>query len=370
MSDKNPLARLSDYGQSVWYDNIHRQLLEDGTLERYIREDDLRGLTSNPSIFEKAVAGGEHYDADLKALLAERPKAAARDLFYALAIEDIRRAADHFRPVYEASGGRDGMVSLEISPDLAHEPVASVEEAIALHQRVDRPNLMIKVPATPEGLPVIEALISQGIHVNATLLFSVDRYLATAEAFINGLKARQKRGLPISGIHSVASFFVSRVDNALDPLLADKAPELQGKMAIYNAKRAYARYRERFAAPDFQELRSKGAAPQRLLWASTGVKNPAYRDTLYLETLIGEDTVTTVPPATYEAFRDHGRVAPTLTQGLDEAEEQWRRLEGLGIDTRATLDQLERDGVAAFEKSFANLLTAIENKAEHIVRAA
>ncbi len=368
--DKNPIARLADYGQSVWYDNIHRRLLEDGTLARMIREDDLRGLTSNPTIFEQAVTGSEAYDADLKALLRERRDSAPRDLFFALAIEDIRRAADHFRPVYDATGGRDGMVSLEISPDLAHDPVASVEEAVALHQRVDRPNLMIKVPATPEGLPVIEALVSQGIHVNVTLLFSVERYQAAAEAYIEGLKARERRGLPVAGIHSVASFFISRVDNALDPLLADAAPELQGKMAIYNAKRAYARYRQRFAAPDFQELRRKGAAPQRLLWASTGVKNPAYRDTLYLEELIGEDTVTTVPPATYEAFRDHGRLAPTLTRDQDAAEAAWARLPSLGIDVQEILDRLERDGVAAFEKSFANLLTAIENKARRIADAA
>ncbi len=368
--DKNPIARLADFGQSVWYDNIHRQLLEDGTLARLIREDELRGLTSNPSIFEKAITDGEHYDADLKALLGESPQTDARELFFALAIEDIRRAADQFRPVYEATGGRDGMVSLEISPDLAHDSVASVEEAIALHQRVDRPNLMIKVPATPEGLPVIEALTAQGIHVNATLLFSVERYQAVAEAYINGLKARQRRGLPVAGIHSVASFFVSRVDNALDPLLAERAPELQGKMAIYNAKRAYQRFRERFNAPDFQELRAKGAAPQRLLWASTGVKNPAYRDTLYLEALIGEDTVTTVPPATYEAFRDHGRVIPTLTQDMEAAQQAWERLPQLGIEAGALLDKLEEDGVAAFENSFANLLAAIENKAKRIADAA
>ena len=362
---ENPLRKLNAAGQSVWYDYIRRNLLG-AELQRLIEQDDLRGITSNPTIFEKALTGGHDYDEALRRELRHAPEATPRELFYTLAVEDIRQAADQLRPVYERTDGVDGMVSLEVSPDLAHDTEATIGEARALAERVDRPNLMVKVPATEAGLPAVETLIAEGINVNVTLLFAVERYRAVAEAYIRGLERRHEAGQPLARIASVASFFVSRVDSALDPLLAERHPDLQGRIAIANAKRAYRAFEDIFNDRRFLNLAYAGARVQRLLWASTGTKNPAYPELHYAENLIGSQTVDTMPPATYAAFREHGRVEPTLARGLDQAERQIAQLAQLGIDLKAVTDRLEEEGVAAFARSFDNLLAAVRDRAAEL----
>ena len=366
----NPLRTLNAYGQSIWYDNIHRAMLSSGELERMIAEDDLRGITSNPSIFDKAITGGREYDDALRRMLRQDPNQTSRELFFALAIEDIGAAADLLQPVYVATGGVDGMVSLEVSPDLAYDTEGTIREARALHARLDRPNVMIKVPATRAGLPAVEQLTAAGINVNVTLLFALDRYREVAEAYLLGLEQRLARGQQVEMIASVASFFVSRVDAALDPLLANKRPELQGKLAIANAKLAYQAFKDLFGSGRFAALAKAGARPQRLLWASTSSKNPVYRDVLYVEELIGPQTVNTMPPATYEAFRDHGVVAATLEREMDSARAQLAALPALGIDLRAVTGRLEAEGVQAFARAFTNLLADIEAKAADLAVAA
>ncbi|KAB2930812.1 MAG: transaldolase [Candidatus Contendobacter sp.] len=363
MPHANPLRHLNAAGQSVWYDNIQRSMLSSGMLARLIAEDDLRGITSNPTIFEKAIAGSSDYDEALRRELQRNPQQSSRDLFFALAVEDIRAAAEALRPAYDATDGVDGMVSLEVSPDLAHDVDGTVREARELFARLALPNIMIKVPGTVPGLRAVERLIADGINVNVTLLFSVERYVSVAEAYLRGLERRRAQGLPLDRIASVASFFVSRLDTALDPILAERRPELQGTIANANAKLAYQEYLEIVSGAHFAALRAAGARPQRLLWASTSTKNPAYPDLLYVDNLIGADTVNTMPPATYAAFRDHGAVAPTLEQDVDEALAQLAALPELGIDLSAVTDQLEVDGVNAFVQSFENLLAAIEAKA-------
>ncbi len=370
----NPLVDLQNYGQSPWYDNIQRAMLRSGELERMIREDGLKGVTSNPTIFEKAINGSEDYDDALAHLLEQNPAQNSRDLFYSLAIEDIQQAADLLRPVYDKTGGCDGMISLEVSPDLAHDTASSVAEARRLAARVNRPNLMIKVPATREGLPAVTALIADGINVNVTLLFSVLRYEEVIEAYISGLEQALQNGKPLNRIASVASFFVSRVDALIDKLLDEKIKtaipeqqallkEAQGKAAIANAKIAYQSYERLFATPRFAKLREAGAHAQRLLWASTGVKNPNYSDVLYIDTLIGPDTVNTIPPATYKAFKEHGKAASTLQEGVTDAHASIALLTKLGIDMDAVTQQLEDEGVESFINSFKTLLGAIEAKA-------
>lgn len=365
----NPLRRLNAAGQSVWYDNIQRSMLTSGELARLLAEDDLRGVTSNPAIFEKAIIGSRDYDAALRALARRRPGGSSRELFYELAVEDIDAAAELLAPTYRATDGVDGMISLEVSPDLAHDAEATVAEARRLHARLGRPNVMIKVPATRAGLPAIEQLVADGVCVNVTLLFSVARYEQVVEAYLRGLERRLRQGLPIGRVASVASFFVSRLDTLLDPLLAERRPELQGKIAIANAKLAYRRFQELFAGARFAALAAAGARPQRLLWASTSAKNPAYRDVIYVEQLIGPHTVNTMPPATYAAFRDHGVVAPTLTQDSDEAAAQLAMLAGLDIDLADVTDRLEAEGVAAFAHSFEQLLAAVEAKVTGLATA-
>jgi transaldolase len=371
--NENPLRRLSEFEQSVWFDNIQREMLQNGALAAMIRDDGLRGITSNPSIFQKAIVGSKVYEAAIVELLASCKRCSARDIFYQLAIEDIQAAADAFAGQYEQSGGRDGMVSIEVSPELAYDTQGTIKEARYLHQRVGRPNVMIKVPATKEGLGAIETLTADGINVNATLLFSVDRYREVAEAFLRGLDARMQQNLPLRAVASVASFFVSRVDSSIDKLLeqgrasapASQQPqikELLGQAAVANAKRAYAVYKQMFSGPRFERLQAAGAQTQRLLWASTGTKNPNYSDVLYVETLIGRDTVNTMPPATYQAFRDHGKVAATLDHGGAEAEKTLRSLKEYGIDIKQVTDQLEREGVKLFADAFAELLSAIDAK--------
>lgn len=374
----NPLMELQNFGQSPWYDNIQRGMLRSGEMERMIREDGLKGVTSNPTIFEKAINGSKDYDDALAHLLQHDPKQSSRDLFFSLAIEDIQQAADLLRPVYDKTGGADGMISLEVSPDLAHDTSSTVAEARRLAARVNRPNLMIKVPATKAGLPAITTLIANGINVNVTLLFAVRRYEEVIEAYIAGLELAHKNGKPLDKIASVASFFVSRVDALVDKLLDEKlktaAPEqhaliksVQGKAAIANAKLAYQSYQRYFSTPRFEQLRKAGAHAQRLLWASTGVKNPSYSDVMYIETLIGPDTVNTIPPATYKAFKEHGQVRPTLQEHMGEARVNIDLIEHLGVNLDAVTQQLEDEGVESFASSFKTLLAAIEAKAAVMV---
>jgi transaldolase len=365
MSD-NPIRRLLEHGQSIWYDYIRRDLMASGELTRLIQEDGLRGMTSNPTIFDKAIAETTLYDETLLRAMRAEPGLDARGLFHRVAIEDIRLAADAFLPVYEQTRAQDGYVSLEVSPELAHDTEGSVAEARELAEAVSRPNLMIKIPATREGLPAIEQLIGEGISVNVTLLFAVERYQAVLDAYLRGLESRRERGLSIERIASVASFFVSRVDGVIDPLLSEardaRAAPLIGKIAIANAKLAYAHYREVSDSARWEPLAAAGAQPQRLLWASTGTKNPDYSDVLYVDSLIGPDTVNTLPPATYEAFKDHGQVRATLGEGIETAGGAIGALGALDIDLAAITDRLEQEGVASFAKSYAHLLESLEAK--------
>ncbi len=374
MMKTNPLQQLQTLGQSIWYDNIQRSMLgSDGELARMIRDEGLAGVTSNPTIFEKAIGGSNDYDASLRQLLQQNSQLSNRELFFSLAIEDIQQAADLLLPVYKKSDGRDGYVSLEVSPDLAYNTEGTIAEAKDLAHRVNRPNLMIKVPATREGVPAIEALTAAGISTNATLLFSMERYAEVAQAYIRGLRQRQQQRLPVDRIASVASFFISRVDALIDKLLDEKLaaggkPELKtlkGQIAIANAKASYLVYQRLFGEP-FADLANIGARSQRLLWASTGVKNPDYSDILYIEELIGLDTVNTVPPATYAAYLDHGKPSATLETGIKEAPALLAQLTQAGIDLSAATQQLEEEGVKSFDKSFQTLLAAIEGKARSL----
>ena len=365
----NPLRRLQDFGQSIWYDNIERKMLHSGNLARLIDEDGLRGVTSNPTIFEKAISSSNDYDESLAKWLHIETHQDSRSLFYNLAIEDIQGAADLLKPVYDDTQGRDGYVSLEVSPDIAYDVKATIAEAERLHDRVNRSNLMIKVPATEEGVVAFENLVAKGINVNVTLLFSIARYKEVVDAYLAGLETRLRQGLTISNIASVASFFVSRVDSAVDKLLEQVKPNnavatLQGRTAIANAKLAYAWYQRVFESPQFETLRQAGANTQRLLWASTGTKNPEYSDVMYIDSLIGPDTVNTVPPTTYVAYKDHGQPRETLTEGLHEAEQQMAMLKNIGINLDAVTNKLEDDGVQSFATSFTNLLNAISAKTE------
>lgn len=362
---QNPLARLAEYGQSPWLDFIRRGFLADGSLARLIAEDGVRGVTSNPAIFEKAIAAGADYDAELAAL-APDPALAASDIFEHLAVADIRAAADILRPVFDETGGADGYVSLEVSPYLAHDTAGTIAEAKRLFAWVDRPNLMMKVPGTASGTAAIRALIEAGIPVNVTLLFAQSAYRDVAEAYLAGLEARLAQGLTLAPVASVASFFVSRIDTVIDRELARHpdaaAGALRGRVAIANAKCAYAWYREMVASPRWQRLAAAGARPQRLLWASTGTKDPAYRDVLYVEELIGADTVNTIPPATLDAFRDHGAPRAALADGLDEARATLAELARLGIDLDAATDALVADGVRLFIDAADTLLGAVAAK--------
>ncbi len=359
----NPLQRVwSEQGQAIWLDTIQRSLVTSGGLERLVREDGLRGVTSNPSIFCKAIAGTAEYDGAVAAVLDADPAIATETLYEALAIEDIRSAADVLRPVYDASGSSDGFVSLEVSPHLAHDTDGTVAAARRLWAAVDRPNLMIKVPATAAGVPAVERLIAEGVNVNVTLMFSLTHYDAVASAYLRGLEACADP----AGVASVASFFVSRVDTVVDAELeAIGSPEaggLLGSAAVANARLAWARFHEVFAGSDFGELRRRGARVQRPLWASTSTKNPGYSDVMYVEQLIGRDTVNTLPMATLEAFRDHGRVMPGLERPDRDPREVLDRIAGLGIDVDAVTEQLQVDGVAAFAASYDELLAALEAK--------
>lgn len=364
----NPLVELHAYGQSFWYDNIRRKFLEDGTLKRLIYEDGLRGMTSNPSIFEQAIGKSDDYDAQITALL--RDGADVNTMYEALALADIQAACDLFMDLYEESNGGDGYVSLEVSPHLAHDTADTIAEARRLHAAVGRPNVMIKVPATPEGIPAIRQLIGEGININITLMFSMSHYEAVAQAYIDGLQHLAQNGGNLSRIASVASFFVSRVDSVVDKKLAAlddaAAASLMGKTAIANSKVVYQRFKELFHGQTFATLREMGAPVQRLLWASTSTKNPNYPDTLYIDNLIGPETVNTMPPNTVDAFRDHGVVANTLEADVAEAQLILDNLAELGIHLDEVTEQLQVDGVAAFAKSFETLMTAIAAKRERL----
>ncbi len=364
----NKLVELAKLGQSMWYDNIARDLLESGEIKQLV-DDGVLGMTSNPAIFKNAITSGTAYDAQLREL-AQAGKS-AEEIYEAMAISDIQQAADILRPVYDRTDGVDGYVSLEVSPLLAHDTKKTYDEAIRLFKAVDRPNLMIKIPATEEGLPAIEDAIAAGLNINVTLIFSIEMYGKVMEAYIQGLERRAEAGQPVDGIASVASFFVSRVDSLVDSLLDDKIAAggdqgeleaLKGKAANANAKLAYQLFKEMFFTPRFEALKAKGARVQRPLWASTSTKNPDYPDTLYVDPLIGPDTVNTAPPNTIEAFRDHGVVALTIEEGVDEAKAALDALDKLGIHMSDVTTQLLNDGVAKFEVPFNALLEAVETK--------
>jgi transaldolase len=373
----NALIELQACGQSVWLDNISKAILDSGELKKLIDDDGLRGVTSNPTIFEKAINGSQDYDAVLSQLA--RAGCSVDEIYEALVIDDIRRATDLFRPLFLASDGLDGYVSLEVSPKLANETQRTLEEARRLWAKVDRPNVMIKVPATPAGIPAIEQLISEGINVNVTLMFSMEHYVRVAEAYVRGLQARARNGQSLA-VASVASFFVSRVDSLVDKQLeerlarASSAAEKQelesllGKTAIANSRLVYQKFKEIFGRRAFLDLKEKGARVQRPLWASTSTKNPKYRDVLYAEELIGADTVDTMPPATIDAFRDHGKIRASLEAGLEEAAEVFRRLANLGIDMNAATEKLQVDGVKLFADSFDTLMKSLASKRESLAK--
>jgi transaldolase len=359
----NPLRQLwSEQGQAVWLDFIQRELLNGGGLARMIEEDGVRGVTSNPSIFEKAIAGSGDYDDEIDALLSKSPPPSLTELYEALAIEDIRSAADLLRGVFDSSEGSDGFVSLEVSPHLAQDTDGTVEEARRLWGAVARPNLMIKVPATGKGIPAIETLIADGINVNATLIFSLQHYEDVAAAYVRGL---EKCAQPAK-VASVASFFISRldtvIDGQLDALGTPEALKLRGRAAIANAAVAYGRFKEIFHGKAFARLRDAGARVQRPLWASTSTKNPAYRDVIYVEELIGRETVNTLPTATLEAFRDHGQPRASLDSAVQGAAATLDQMASLGVDLVAVTQKLQDDGVAAFSASWDALMATFEKR--------
>ncbi|MGI8643899.1 MAG: transaldolase [Thermomicrobiales bacterium] len=376
----SPVHALCDQGQSVWLDDISRVLLNTGVLKRQIDEVGVRGVTSNPTIFEKAIAASDAYDDAVMELL--RQGKSAGEIFEAVEVEDIRNACDLFRPLYDETEGGDGYVSIEVAPTFARDGDGSLIEARRLWASVDRPNLMVKIPGTAEGVPAIRQALIDGININVTLLFSLENYERVAHAYVSALETRKKADQPVAGMASVASFFVSRVDTLIDKKLEEKIEAasndaekerlrgLLGKVGVANAKLAYATFRDLFDGPRFAEPRQAGAKVQRPLWASTGVKNPAYRDTLYVEELIGPHTVNTMPAATIEAFLDHGEIARTVDQDVDGAREVIKALEEAGIDLAAATAQLEDEGIASFAKSFETLLVGVEGKRASLAEAA
>ena len=369
----NPLRALNEHGQSVWLDFIQRKLLTGGELKRLVEEDGLKGVTSNPAIFEKAIADSDDYD-DVIARMAGDGAADPKAVYEAIATRDIQDAADVLRPVYDDTGRRDGYVSLEVSPYLAHDTEGTVAEARRLWNTVSRDNLLIKVPGTPEGVPAIEQLIGEGISVNVTLLFAREAYEQVAQAYIRGLAKAAADGLDVGRIASVASFFISRIDSLVDDTIEkriesadDEAAKerlraLKGKVAIANAKLTYRRYKEIMQGEGWQALVGKGARPQRLLWASTSTKNPDYPDVLYVDELIGEDTVNTIPPATLDAFRDHGEARKSLEEDVEGAAETMAALERAGVSMTEVTDKLLEDGVRLFSEAFDKLLAAVEEE--------
>jgi transaldolase len=374
----NPLLALRSLGQSVWLDSIRRGHILSGGLLRIVQEDGISGETSNPAIFEKAIGGSTDYDEPMSELIEEG--ASALEIYEALAVADVRMAADVFRPVYDETAGADGFVSLEVSPRLAYDTVATIAEAKRLWARVDRPNLMIKIPGTPEGLPAVEECLYQGINVNITLLFAVPVYEDVAWTYIRALERRVAEGKPVHRLASVASFFVSRIDTLADTWIEEKKRaardpgreaellSLEGRAAIANARRAYQRFKSIVAHARFLALAEKGARAQRPLWASTSTKNPRYRDVLYVEALIGPQTIDTLPFETIDAFRDHGKPRATIEEDLDGSERTLDRLEEAGISLKAVTDHVLREGVQKFAEPFDKLIRAIETKRQAVGR--
>ncbi|HEY5640379.1 MAG TPA: transaldolase [Dehalococcoidia bacterium] len=376
----NPLLELKGQRQSVWYDNLNRDLLKTGALQAMVDDDGVSGGTSNPSIFEKAVGASDAYDEHLAEIV--RPGVSLDETYDELTVTDVGLSADVFRGVYDETEGADGYASLEVSPLIAHDTETTASEAKRLFTALSRPNAMIKIPGTPEGLPAVERCLADGINVNITLLFGVESYEQVALAYIAALEKRAQAGQPLDRIGSVASFFISRVDSTVDGRLEEKIAgagsdlerqrlsALLGKAGVANAKIAYAKYQEIFSGGRWEALAAKGARVQRCLWASTSTKNPDYNDVLYVEELIGPDTVNTLPQNTLDAFRDHGVVAPTLTQGVDEARAHIRELEAAGIDFRAVTDELQVQGVKLFADSFAKARATVEEKRDRILAGA
>jgi transaldolase len=372
----NPLLELQQQGQSVWYDNIDRAQLASGQFKRMLTEDGIQGVTSNPTIFGKSISSGHAYDEQISQLISEGKD--TDDIYQAVVIQDIRTVADLLRPVYDRTNGQDGYVSLEVSPDLSHDTDATISEARRFWKMVARPNLMIKIPATTEGIPAIHTAISEGINVNVTLIFSIESYRNVTEAYISGLEARNAQGQDISRIASVASFFVSRVDTLVDQLLEDKIKAtsdsaeqqklkaLEGKAAIANARLVYQDFKKIFNSPRFESLKHAGAHVQRPLWASTSTKNPAYRDVLYAEELVGPDTVDTMPLETIEKFSDHGKVRYSIEDNLQGSKEELDALEQVGIHYDQVTQQLLDEGVKKFADSFHELFDGIRSKQQGI----
>lgn len=366
----NRWHEIEQYGQSLWYDNMARKFIASGALKAMISDVGLKGVTSNPSIFEKSISSGTEYDADIQTFIREGKTTS--EIYDLLTTEDIRAAADVMREVYDRTNGVDGYVSIEVNPDLAHDTQESINSALRLWEVVNRPNIMIKIPGTPAGIPAIRAVLAAGINVNVTLLFGIENYTQVAHAYIDALKERASKDLDITNISSVASFFLSRVDTNVDKLLNDKIasdPEnagaykaLLGKAAVANAKLAYERYQEIFYGSDFADLAMQGAKVQRCLWASVSTKNPDYKDVMYIEPLIGPETVTTVPDDTIAAFADHGVAANALAVGIDEARQIVNQLKEFGIDTEQVAAELQVDGVKKFEDAFRNLTANLEKK--------
>ena len=364
MKEKNALLRLRDLGQSVWYDYIRRDLYTGGELRRLIREDGLAGMTSNPTIFQKAIADTDLYDEAVRRAGGEAADSSA--VFESLAVEDVRAAADVFRSVFDETGGNDGFVSIEVGPRLANDTEGSVEEARRLWEKGARENLMVKIPGTAAGIPAIRRCLAEGININITLLFSVSRYREVMEAYLSALEERVAAGRPIDRLRSVASFFVSRVDTNVDKKLdkigTDAARALRGKAAIANARLAYEAFREIVGSERFRKLAGRGAAIQRPLWASTSTKDPSYPDLYYVEALVAPDSVDTMPPETFEAYRDHGDPKVRIADDLEGARETFRRLAGLGIDEATVSRELEEEGVKKFADSYDSLLKALAEK--------
>ena len=372
----NPLLQLKNFGQSVWYDNIDRSQLVSGQFKGLLEEDGVTGVTANPTIFQKSISSGHAYDEQITQLISEGKSTS--DIYETMIIQDIRTVADMLRPIYDRTNMQDGYVSLEVSPDLAHDTNATIAEVRRFWKMVDRPNLLVKIPATPEGIPAIQAALSEGINVNITLIFSIQAYRDVTESYLNALEERNASGKDISHIASVASFFVSRVDTLVDKLLDDKIKAtadsaeqqklkmLQGKAAIANARLVYQDFKKIFSTPRFETLKHSGAHVQRPLWASTSTKNPAYRDVLYAEELIGPDTVDTMPLETIENFKDHGRVALTIENNIPQAKAELEMLESVGIYYNAVTQQLLDEGVQKFADSFHQLFQGIEEKKKAI----
>ncbi len=365
--EPNKVKKIHDYGQSIWLDFIDRKIMDTGELQKLITEDGVRGVTSNPAIFEKAFSSSSDYDEDI-AKLAKEGKS-NDDIFYGVAVEDIKRAADLFMQVYEDKvKGADGYVSLEVSPRLALDTEGTTKQALELWKAVHKDNVMIKIPGTKQGLPAIQKCIGEGLNINVTLLFGLERYEEVTEAYISGLEERIKAGKEIEYVSSVASFFLSRIDVLVDPMLQEKGlANLKGEVAIASAKKAYEIYKRVFSTERWKKLEEKGAKPQRLLWASTGSKDPAFSDVKYVEALIGKDTVDTIPMDTLVAFRDHGNAENTLEEGLDTATATLEQLRTAGIDLAKITQQLEDEGIEKFNQPYDKLLAAIEKQKQKAV---